>query len=379
MLPLRKGLWALDDIILFLMRFSSDILAAAVAIVSALAVSLLLFVLRRKIVGLMITLVKKAAGRFVLTEPLTEGFRRPASIFLILTAGYAGAAILAQRFLPAASLAGLKTLLKMGLIVCTAWGLCNAAAPAVEALQAAKPGWNQTVTAFAAKIVKLLIIILTIVILIDEAGYNISGLITGLGLGGLTFALAAQDTASNLFGGMVIITDKPFEVGDWIQAGELEGVVESISLRSTRIRTFKDMEIIVPNSTLAAAAIVNCSRMNKRKVEMTLTLTYDTSAEKIKAACQAVRAVLEGHERVDKDSLMVAAFNEFGAYSLDLTVSYFVKDTAFQDFIAVKEAINYGILEALEGLVSFAYPTQQLILGENAGKTLPNFEEHPAD
>lgn len=369
----------MDDMILFLMRFSSDILAAAIAIVSALAVSLLLFVLRKKIVGLLIALAKKTAGRFVLTEPLAEGFRRPASIFLILTAGYAGASILCRRFLPSFSLEGLGTLLKMGLIVCIAWGLCNAAAPAAEALQAARPGWNQTVTVFAARIAKLLIGILTVVILIDEAGYNISGLITGLGLGGLTFALAAQDTASNLFGGMVIITDKPFQVGDWIQAGELEGVVESISLRSTRIRTFKDMEIIVPNSTLAAAAIINCSRMNKRKVEMALTLTYDTSAEKIKAACQAVRAVLEGHERVDKDSLMVAAFNEFGAYSLDLTVSYFVKDTAFKDFIAVKEAINFGILEALEGLVSFAYPTQQLILGGNDKKALPDCEDRLAD
>lgn len=358
----------MNDFALFLMKFSSDILPHVITVVVALVVSLLIFVLRRKIVKLLSALIKKLTSHFATAEPVIEAFQRPAVAFLTMVSIYLGLTILVRDFLPNFTMlpAFLVRALKIGLIICITWGAMGASDPVVKAFQGNHDNLDLTIVSFVSKILKVVIVVISTVIIIDEVGYNITGLITGLGLGGLTFALAAQDTASNFFGGVVIITDKPFQVGDWIQTADLEGVVADISLRSTRIRTFKDAEIIVPNSTLANTAITNWSRMNKRKVEMTLGLTYQTDPEKLRQAEEAVREVIKKHPRVDPE-VVIVAFNEFAAYSLNLTVAYFIRDTAFADYVAVKEEINFGIMECLQQLgAEFAYPTQTVFMAKDA-------------
>lgn len=135
---------------------------------------------------------------------------------------------------------------------------------------------------FLKKIVKVLIFTVSGIAILSETGTNVTTIITGIGLGGLTFALAAQDTAQNLFGGMVILFDRPFAVDDWISTPDIEGVVEDITFRSTRIRTFPNALVIVPNSSLVSSPITNWSRMNKRRASFSIGLTYDTPKEKWK-------------------------------------------------------------------------------------------------
>lgn len=367
---LQKGVVHLEEIALFLMNFSASILPHVLAVITALVAGVLLLVLRRKIVSLLCRVLKKLTAHFSGAADIIDAAQRPAVAFLTVLAVYLFASILQTHFWPGAGklAAFLLMALKISLIVCITWAAMDATGPVVSAIQGSKSTLDKTLVLFLSKILKVILLALSVIIIMDEVGYNISGLITGLGLGGLTFALAAQDTASNLFGGVVIIADKPFQVGDWIQADSLEGVVSDITLRSTHIRTFKDAEIIVPNSVLANASIINWSRMNKRKVEMTLGVTYQTSREQLQQADEAIRKILREHPRVDPDVIIVA-FNEFAAYSLDLTVAYFTKDTAFADYIAVKEDINFRIMDALASLgVEFAYPTQTLLMESAAPK-----------
>ena len=132
---------------------------------------------------------------------------------------------------------------------------------------------NKTLMTFLKKALKVLLIVLAAIAILSETGTNVTTIITGLGLGGLTFALAAQDTAQNLFGGLVILLDKPFAVDDWISTPNIEGVVEDITFRSTRIRTFPNALVIVPNSSLVSSPITNWSRMNKRRATFSIGLT----------------------------------------------------------------------------------------------------------
>lgn len=205
---------------------------------------------------------------------------------------------------------------------------------------------DDTLLIFFAKIIKAVIVILAVLIVLGEFGVNINGLITGVGLGGLTFALAAQDTASNIFGGLVIISDKPFAVGDWIQTASIEGVVEDISFRSTRIRTFDDALLVVPNSTLSSASITNWSKMNKRKVRFNLGLRYDTKPSKVKAIIQDIESVLSSHSDIIPD-LSLVRLDEFAAGSLNVMVMFFTSQTSLSELKRVREEVNYRILDIL--------------------------------
>ena len=236
--------------------------------------------------------------------------------------------------------------LKISLISCVSWICMEAVMPLLKQLQIASDKLDDTVAAFISKILKIVILVIAAVIIVDEVGYDISGIITGIGLGGLVVTLGAQDTAKNLFGGIVIVIDKPFEVGDWIEVTGLQGVVTDISLRSTRIRSFKDTEIVIPNSTLANASITNWSRMNKRKVEMNMAVVPQVSPDKLEAATAAVRQILRAHDHVDKEEI-VAVLNDFSSAAVTLMISYFLVDTTFEDYMNVKEEINLQIMRKL--------------------------------
>ncbi|MHC4391847.1 MAG: mechanosensitive ion channel family protein, partial [Planctomycetota bacterium] len=126
-------------------------------------------------------------------------------------------------------------------------------------------------------------------------GYNVTSVLAGVSVGGIAIALAAKDTVSNLFGSIMIFTDKPFEVGDWIKTGSTEGIVEEIGLRSTKVRTFQDTLISIPNSHIGAAAVENVSRFQARRVYVNLGIRYDTELKKIEPAIEGIRKILDEH------------------------------------------------------------------------------------
>lgn len=333
--------------------------------VFGLAILLIVLIFRRKLVHLTLFVIKKIAHRLRAAPAIADSFERPAVFFLTVLAFYLGIGVFVYvaglQIAASGLLLFLTKILKICVICAVTWGLMNAAPPIVEAIQGGEKEVDKTLVVFFSKIVRVVLVIIAAVIVIAEIGYNISGLITGLGIGGLTVALAAKDSASNLFGGLVIIGDKPFAVDDWIETPDLEGVVTDITLRSTRIRTFKDAEVVVPNSTLANTQIINWSRMKKRRVSFHLGLTYGTSKEKLQQAAQGIRSLLKNHPDVDPQ-VIVVNFDEFSAYSLDLQIYYFTTKTSWGDYMKVKEDINLQILDLLESIgVEIAFPTQTLI------------------
>lgn len=219
---------------------------------------------------------------------------------------------------------------------------------------------NKTLMTFLKKIVKVLIFTVSGIAILSETGTNVTTIITGIGLGGLTFALAAQDTAQNLFGGMVILFDRPFAVDDWISTPDIEGVVEDITFRSTRIRTFPNALVIVPNSSLVSSPITNWSRMNKRRASFSIGLTYDTPKEKIETCVSRITEMVNQNPEIIPEDTVIR-FNSFKDSSLEISLVFFTRPTSFSDFQRIKETVNYGIMQIVEeeGL-SFAFPTQTL-------------------
>lgn len=219
---------------------------------------------------------------------------------------------------------------------------------------------NKTLMTLLKKVVKILIFAISGIAVLSEAGINVATIITGIGLGGLTFALAAQDTAQNLFGGLVILLDKPFAVDDWISTSSIEGVVEDINFRSTRIRTFPNSLVVVPNSSLVSSPITNWSKMNKRRASFSIGLTYDTPKEKLEHCISRITEMVNSNPEIIPEDTVIR-FNSFQDSSLEISLVFFTAPTSFSDFQRIKEAVNFGIMEIVEqeGL-SFAFPTQTL-------------------
>lgn len=344
----------------FFISFSDGLLPHVITILIALIIFGVLFMIRRKIVTLVITLLKKLTSHLHHADEIIDCFTKPLVMMVVVLAAYFSLRVLLHGF-GVVNILLLPVLLRAFTIILLTWGLVSASDHIVAALKGEKTVLDQTILSFLSKIVKIIIIVLAAVMVMDAFDYDITGVITGLGITGLTVALAAQDTASNFFGGVVIVADKPFAVGDWIQTSSVEGVVEDISIRSTRIRTFKDAVIIVPNSALASAEIINWSRMSKRKVEMTLGFTYQTSHETLQKVIAGVKQMLEAHEAIVTP--IVVGFVEFGTSSLNITVNYFVNRTTMLEYSAVKEEINFKIMDLCESLgAEFAYPTQTVFL-----------------
>lgn len=225
-----------------------------------------------------------------------------------------------------------------------------------------KPILDNTLIIFFTKIAKAIIAILSFLIVLGEFGLNINGIITGIGLGGLTFALAAQDTASNIFGGLVIISDKPFSVGDWIQTSSTEGIVEDITFRSTRIRTFDDALIVVPNSTLSNASITNWSKMNKRKIKFNVGVTYSTSSETIKGIIADTIEMLKNNEDIIDDSIIVR-LDGFGDSALEIIVMFFANQVTLPELKRVRQEVNFGIIDIVhKNGSSFAFPSTSVYI-----------------
>lgn len=210
---------------------------------------------------------------------------------------------------------------------------------------------------FIFKIIRAVIYFIAGFIVIIELGYNINGLIAGLGLGGVIFTLAAQDTAKNLFGGMVLVIDKPFVVGDWIQASNFEGTVEDITFRSTRVRTFENSVVNIPNAVLANEAIINWSKMEKRRYKLDLRLSLDTPMETVQTITSKIYFMLINHENVINDDTYVK-FDAIKDDGISIMIYVFTNSIDYASYLNAKEHINQNIMQILEHEnVKLAYPT----------------------
>jgi len=219
---------------------------------------------------------------------------------------------------------------------------------------------------FIAKTLKIFLILTAVLVVAQNMGYSVSGLIASLGIGGIAVAMAAKDTIANIFGSVMILVDRPFMVGDWIKTSEFEGVVEQVGFRSTRIRTFARTLVNVPNSTLANMVIDNIDQRSQRRIKMRIGLTYDTTPTQMKAALAGIEQLLSDHPGVDQGYKLVK-FDEFEDSSLSIFLYYFSSSKVWEEYLQVRQEVNLQIMELLESLeLEFAFPTQTLHIEQAA-------------
>jgi MscS family membrane protein len=208
---------------------------------------------------------------------------------------------------------------------------------------------------------------------------DIGSLLAGLGLGGLAFALAAKDTVANFFGSMVIFVDKPFTIGDRIKLEDYEGVVEEVGLRTTRVRTFDNSLLTIPNARMTTAVIDNFGARRYRRYSTTLGITYDTPAEKVQALCEGIRAIIGGLPATRKDFYLVE-FRGFADYSLSILVYCFFEVASWAEEMSARTSLNLEVLRLADRLgVRFAFPTTSLHVESLAAPgTTPSVSATPA-
>ncbi len=199
---------------------------------------------------------------------------------------------------------------------------------------------------------------------------DMKSIIAGMGIGGFAFAFAAKDTIANLFGSLTILLDKPFQIGDLVNiGGNIEGVIEQVGIRSTRVRTLYDSMITVPNGILTNTHIDNYGRRNYRRLKTTLGVQYDTKPEKLEAFCEGIRELIRNNENVRQDNFRVY-FNSFNASSLDILIYLFWHVPSWDRQLEEEHKLSMDILKmANEMGVSFAFPTRTLHLFNESSKT----------
>jgi MscS family membrane protein len=326
----------------------------------------LAFLLLRKVfVSYVFKFLLRMAGKIptdVLKNILTV-FERPARVLFIILGLY-----FSLLYLPYVDAAQdiITRLFRSSIIVLVAWGIYNLDIVYSGLLKNIGKNigiqFDEIIVPFLSKIIKLITVLLAISIIAQEWDYEVSGFIAGLGLGGLAFALAAQDSLSNLFGGMVIIVDKPFTVGDWISTPSVEGIVEDITFRSTKVRTFAQAIVTVPNSKLANEPITNWAAMGKRQITFHLKVAYSTPRAKLEKCVERIKTMLIKHPDVHKQTIFVV-FDRYNDSSLDIFLYFFTITTVWQEFLMVKQDINFKIMRILEEEgVSMGLPTTNVHL-----------------
>ena len=240
---------------------------------------------------------------------------------------------------------------------------------------------DRTTADAIAKLLRIVIIVIAFLILLQTLGFSVAGVLAFGGVGGIVVGFAARDLLANFFGGLMIYMDRPFDVGDWIRSPdkEIEGTVEHIGWRLTRIRTFDKRPLYVPNSVFANIAVENPQRMTNRRIYETIGIRYE-DAGKMAAITRDVKQMLREHPEIDTKQTMIVNFVKFAPSSLDFFVYTFTRTTEWIRFHEIKEDVMLKILEIIEGQgAESAFPTSTIHLADREdGKPGPEFEPDPA-
>ncbi|MFZ9016145.1 MAG: mechanosensitive ion channel family protein [Ilumatobacteraceae bacterium] len=218
-------------------------------------------------------------------------------------------------------------------------------------------------------VLRLFVMGVGVIFALQNLDVDVSSLLTGLGLGGLAFALAAQDTARNLFGGVTVFVDKPFEIGDWIEVDGIEGTVEAVGFRSTRIRTFYNSQVTVPNGRLVDTGVDNLGRREWRRYKTNLGIGYHSTTDQVEAFVEGVRDLIQGRDGFRQDYFIVE-FVGFGESSLDVMLYCFIGAPDWNAELRARHELNLDIMRVAERVgVEFAFPTRTVHLPDRAPLT----------
>jgi len=222
---------------------------------------------------------------------------------------------------------------------------------------------HKELSLFIIKAIKIFVVVSAFVMILQVWDINVSAFIASLGLGGLAFALAAKDTAANLFGGLTLLADKSLKLNDWIKVNSTEGIVEDIGLRTTKIRTFEKSIITVPNQILANSPVENFSRRGIRRIKFRIGLTYETNSSTILNIKNEILSMLKSHTDIAQDSTMLVKFDKFEDSNLSIFIYTFTSTSNWSRYLDIKEDINIKIMKIVEDNKSdFAFNSQTIYL-----------------
>lgn len=318
-------------------------------------------------------LVKKLALRLEQTanlwdDAMLEAARKPIG-FAVWLIGFNAVLDILSRQSSAAVFKTLQPVVGLTLIVLIAWFLIRVIRQVETRLMSdeytSEPLDETTVQALG-KLVRAAVFITTALVVLQTLGYSISGVLAFGGVGGLAVGFAAKDLLSNFFGGLMIYMDRPFAVGDWIRSPDkqIEGTVESIGWRQTRIRTFDKRPLYVPNATFSTISVENPSRMLNRRIYETIGVRYDDAAV-LNTIIHDVEAMLRAHDDIDQQQMIMVNFNSFGPSSLDFFIYTFTRTTNWAEYHKIKQGVLMQILQIiLDHDADIAYPTTTVKLPE---------------
>jgi len=216
---------------------------------------------------------------------------------------------------------------------------------------------------FILTLIKILVAGVGLGAMLQVWGINVTALVASLGIGGLAFALAAKDTVANLFGSFSLLADRTIRIGEWIVVNNVEGVVEDIGMRTTKIRSFDKSVITVPNHVIANSPIENFSRRGIRRIRMHIGLTYATTTEQITAIVNGIKTMLQTHEGISHNDTLLVNFESFGDSSLNIFVYTFTNTANWENYLQIREDINLKIMKIVaEHGASFAFPSQSVYI-----------------
>jgi MscS family membrane protein len=302
-------------------------------------------------------------------DAFIDSLGRPLRI-LFWIIGLAFAAQITQKVSDVLLFEAIDPVRDVGVIACIAWFLTRFIRAVernlVTAGKVKGKEIDYTTADAVSRLLRISVIITAVLVALQTLGYSISGVLAFGGIGGVAVGFAAKDLLANFFGGMMIFLDRPFAVGDWIRSAdrEIEGTVENIGWRQTRIRTFDKRPLYVPNSTFATIAVENPSRMSHRRIYETIGIRYD-DIEKMPEIVKDVENMLLNHDEIDTSQTLMVNFNSFAASSLDFFVYTFTKTTSWTKFHEVKQDVLLKIADIISRHgAEIAFPTSTIHMAE---------------
>ncbi|MUV37577.1 putative MscS family protein YhdY [Lentibacillus sp. JNUCC-1] len=330
---------------------------------------ILLFSLFRKIFtkyifALLLKVVRKS--KHPLLPNVLLAFEKPVRALFVIIGFYVALLSYAHNSFIVSN--SMKALFQALIVVIVVWGIFNLSSSSSMMFRRINERTSikidEIMIPFLSRAIQFIVLAIGLTVVLQVFGYEISGLVAGLGIGGLAFSLAAKDALANLFGGVIIITEKPFTIDDWIMTPTVEGTVEDITFRSTKVRTFSQGLVTVPNATLSNEAITNWTKMGKREIFTKIKLRYETPREKVKKVVERFDHLLRNHEDVHQEYIVVS-FDELDVYGYDVMLYYFTKTTSWDAYLAVKQDVNLSMMGILEEEgVSIAIPSQHLYVNQ---------------
>ena len=297
-------------------------------------------------------------------DAVVEALKRPLSVFLWIV-GITIAADIIQAETKAPIFELVEPVRQIGIVLCLIWFAIRLAVNFENnyiKIKSVKGTADLTSIQAISKLIRLAFIITGILIILQTLGISISGVLAFGGIGGIAVGFAAKDMLANFFGGLMIYMDRPFEVGHWVRSPdkEIEGIVEHIGWRLTRIRTFQKRPLYVPNAIFTSIIVENPSRMSHRRIYETIGVRYDDVAE-LPNIIEKIDTMLHQHEDIDHDQTIIVNLNNFGSSSIDFFVYAYTKTTNWIEYHKVKQKVLLEVSTIIsQHNAEIAFPTQTL-------------------